>query len=407
MKIVYLMRFWPVYGGGETVTRTLANEMNRRGHNVYVIYLWDRTNNTGVFVDPQIQEIKISGITKIGDGSLKYSEYGLLQKNLKKIFREIEPDIVIDQWLPTKQVSKALTGLRSKLIKCHHGSVKHNPVINSLKQKIFYSVFKKSGKWIRVYPEFKKDYVYSDVWVLLSEASKKEAEILIPWADEKRLMVITNPLPYNINSYEVQIKEKKKEIIYVGRIIKLKRLEYILRAWSLIENDVMGWKFRIVGDGDLLNHEKQIAEELELKNVIFEGFKDAKPFFRDAAILVMASAQEGFGMVLAEAQQYGCVPVVVDSFPTVHDIIEHGKNGILVRDGDVKEYARALSNLIHNEERRECIARTAMEDSKKFSVRIICDQWEALFETLEIRRGGEWPMKANYYLNMKKGWLKR
>ena len=31
MNIAFLLRLWPVYGGGETVTISLANEMVKRG----------------------------------------------------------------------------------------------------------------------------------------------------------------------------------------------------------------------------------------------------------------------------------------------------------------------------------------------------------------------------------------
>ena len=42
MNIAYVMRYWPIYGGGETITVTLANELVKRGHNVYVIYTFDK-----------------------------------------------------------------------------------------------------------------------------------------------------------------------------------------------------------------------------------------------------------------------------------------------------------------------------------------------------------------------------
>ena len=41
MKIIFLHRVWPAYGGGETVTVCLANEMIKRGFKVHVAYLKD------------------------------------------------------------------------------------------------------------------------------------------------------------------------------------------------------------------------------------------------------------------------------------------------------------------------------------------------------------------------------
>lgn len=45
MNIVFLLRLWPIYGGGETVTICLANEMAKRGHAVTVFYFKDSETN--------------------------------------------------------------------------------------------------------------------------------------------------------------------------------------------------------------------------------------------------------------------------------------------------------------------------------------------------------------------------
>ena len=390
MKIIYLMRFWPVFGGGETVTRTLANEMSRRGHEVHIIYLWDRTNNVKVFVDAQIQEHRINNISAVRDGALKHSEYGRIRKGLSQLFKQIRPDVVVDQWIPVRIVSGALRGNREcLLIKCHHGAVRHNPVVRTLKQKLFYGIFKEKGGWIRVYPEFKRDYVNADAWVLLSEGSKKEAETLLPWADFSRMKVITNPLPYSVSKERIDLADKKKNVVFVGRVIRLKRVDYILKAWKIVEGRFPDWMLKIVGDGDHLETEKSLAAELKLQNVSFEGFQDPEQYLVDASILVMASAQEGFGMAIAEAQQCGCVPVVFNSFPTVTDIIENKVNGILVQDEDIGAFAKAIEDIISNTDERMRLAQNAMKDSERFSVREICDQWEKLFHSLSIHRGGD------------------
>ena len=58
MKVVYLMRFWPVYGGGETVTRILVNELSSRSNDVTIIYLWDRNNQTTPYLNENIKTVK-------------------------------------------------------------------------------------------------------------------------------------------------------------------------------------------------------------------------------------------------------------------------------------------------------------------------------------------------------------
>ena len=68
MKIVYLMRFWPVYGGGETVTRILVNELSSRSNDVMIIYLWDRNNQTTPILYENIKTVKLIGLTKLIGG---------------------------------------------------------------------------------------------------------------------------------------------------------------------------------------------------------------------------------------------------------------------------------------------------------------------------------------------------
>lgn len=383
MKLVYLMRYWPVYGGGETVTRALVNELAARGNDVYVIYLWSRTGDMNTYTNPRVQEIHIQGLDEVHDGRILKSQYSRLRKLLNKTLREIKCDIIINQWLPTKLVRKAMNGCNAKMIKCHHGPIKFLPVITTVKQKIFYKIFGDKAGYIRVYPEFSKDYKYSDYWVLLSEGTKEDAIKLLPYSDINRLKVITNPLPYFIDDREIDFDNKKKEIIFVGRIVKFKRLYYLLDVWEKLQKRLPEWHLTIVGDGELLQQEIEHAKRMGLKEISFEGFQDSKPYLLQSQILAMTSSQEGFGMVLVEAQQCGCVPIAVDSFPTVHDIIQNNRNGILVEDHNIDAYADALYELATNHEKWMQLAIAGIEDSKKFNVEHICDQWEELFREIK------------------------
>lgn len=386
MKILYLLRYWPVFGGGETVTRTLANEMSRRGYDVGVVYLWDRTNDNEIYLNKNIRNIKVDNIINVKDGTIPKGEYKKLTAGLKKIFLSNSPDIIINQWIPSELVWKATKGMDVKVIKCHHSTIKYIPHITTLKQKIFYSLFGDKAGWLRVYPELRRDYMYSDKWIFLSESSKAEAKYLIKTAKESKLGVITNPLPYNVDENLIDVSKKRKEVVFVGRIVQLKRLGYLLEAWKLIEDKIPDWTFKIIGDGDYVEQEKIKAAELKVKNVQFLGYQDPKQYLINSSFLLMASNQEGFGMVLIEAQHCGCVPIVVDSYSTVHDIVNDGVNGILVENNNVQRYAEVLLNAIADDSARQKMALKAIEDSGKYSVVEICNQWEALFKAINTKR---------------------
>jgi len=96
----------------------------------------------------------------------------------------------------------------------------------------------------------------------------------------------------------------------------------------------------------------------------------------------MTSAFEGWGMTLVESQQNGCVPVVMDSFAALHEIIENGVNGVIVPNNDITGFADALERLMLDGEYRRRLAVGGLESCKRFSIDNVIAQWEALFAEL-------------------------
>ena len=104
-----------------------------------MIYLWDRTNGIEELVDRRVKTIRIDGMTNIRDGAIKGTELRFLEKRLRQTLMLIIPDIVINQWMPSSTVDRAMRCLDSALIKCHHGVIKHTPQIKRLRQKGLYT----------------------------------------------------------------------------------------------------------------------------------------------------------------------------------------------------------------------------------------------------------------------------
>lgn len=80
-----------------------------------------------------------------------------------------------------------------------------------------------------------------------------------------------------------------------------------------------------MGDGDDKDLYLELSRRLGLKNISFEGRRNPLDYYRKSAVFLMTSLFEGFGVTLTEAQQMGVVPMAMDSFDAVHDIIVHGK----------------------------------------------------------------------------------
>lgn len=96
----------------------------------------------------------------------------------------------------------------------------------------------------------------------------------------------------------------------------------------------------------------------------------------------MTSNYEGFGMVLTEAMAFGCVPLAFDSFPSLRDIVDEGRDGFIIPPFDIDTYAEQCAFLMENENIRSVMAAAAGKKSGKFQIEGIVDRWEALFSEL-------------------------
>ena len=113
---------------------------------------------------------------------------------------------------------------------------------------IFSDFFSKSIKIAREERELYLDMVrVSDKTVLLSEASLIRLAGMLPSSEHGKLYSIPNPIKLK----PLCSLPKKKQLLYVGRLeLGLKRVDRLIKIWSVLEPEFPDWEFVIVGDGD-------------------------------------------------------------------------------------------------------------------------------------------------------------
>ena len=167
----------------------------------------------------------------------------------------------------------------------------------------------------------------------VAEAIKNE----LRQAYYKKVVMIPNPLPFQVLS-DNKLADKKKIILYVGRIHPEKGLGILINAFKKLKE---GWILKIVGPSDFsaggggrtyLEHLVKLSKNSDILFMapIFD-MAQLNQLYAEAAIFVypsVAEKGETFGLAPLEAMAWGCVPIVSD-LVCFKDFIKDGYNGLI------------------------------------------------------------------------------
>ncbi|WP_273389151.1 glycosyltransferase [Barnesiella viscericola] len=210
---------------------------------------------------------------------------------------------------------------------------------------------------------------------LLSESFKDPLE---QWCKLPGNYFVTIPNPNTYENIE-SIPQKEHIVLFVGRLDnRQKKVNWLIDIWLKVIKGCSQWKLIIVGDGP--DRDRLMDRSRGVINIEFVGRQDPRPYYEKASIFCLTSLFEGWGMVLTEAMQFGCVPIAFDSFSAVHDIIKPGKTGVLVKAFNKREYAKKLKYLMDNELYRIDFSRNAFEYVKRYDISNILPKWIELIE---------------------------
>ena len=94
-------------------------------------------------------------------------------------------------------------------------------------------------------------------------------------------------------------------------------------------------------------------------------------------------------MVMIEAMACGLPVVSFDFKCGPKDIIRHGVNGLLVKNGDIQGLADAMMTLMGDETMRKRMSEEAKKVTDTYSEEKVMGKWVSLFEGLMPRSGYE------------------
>lgn len=121
---------------------------------------------------------------------------------------------------------------------------------------------------------------------------------------------------------------------YVGRLEKQKGVERIIQAFNQMPEALLAriGKIHLVGNGSEVSYFKGLSKAKNL-DFVFHGFLSTDEVFKiykeSHFFLMPTKASEGFPKVIAEAMNFGCIPMV-SSISSISQYVQNGKNGFLI-----------------------------------------------------------------------------
>ena len=302
---------------------------------------------------------------KIIDESFSWLKKIIFLKKLKNKIKDKEVIVDFDMTLASyiKYIPKKMITF------CHFSPKNYNRGIKRRQVKL--------GKRLNLY----------DKIIVISDDMKKEMIEIFPFLKNKVKRIYNSFNIDRIKKLSLQnINDKKileKYILAIGRLEETQKdFTSLIKAYSLIEKNIKE-KLYIIGEGRHKDNLIKLCEELNIKDrVIFLGFKENPyPWLRETSLFIHSSKFEGLPTVMIEALILEKLIIATNCPTGPKEILDNGKNGILVEVGDIKELAISIEKLLKSN-KKEYYIKNLKEKIKEFDSKIVIKQLEEIISKI-------------------------
>ena len=171
-------------------------------------------------------------------------------------------------------------------------------------------------------------------------------------------------------TYEIDELIRKKQsnskikLLWTGRFIHWKRIFDVLELAKKLKELRIDYQLDILGGGILQEEVETFIKDNDLVNYVSivgnVPFEKVREYMENANIYIMTSNQEeGWGVVVNEAMNSGCVVIGSDLAGSVPYLIENGKNGLIYNCGDLQDLLNKVIDLILDPIKMETLGKNA------------------------------------------------
>ena len=184
----------------------------------------------------------------------------------------------------------------------------------------------------------------------------------------------------------MKVQDGRLHIVWAGRFIPLKHPEYVVRLAGTLRDKGCPFFVHMLGDGELEPQSRQDVERAGLaESFRFYGYTEperVRDVMEQCHIHLFTSNHlEGWGAVVNEGMNSGCVEVVNEQVGAAPYLIRHGVNGLVYPKDRYGKMEALVLDLFENWETRRRMGRAAYET--------IRDVWNAEYAAKELLRFAE------------------
>lgn len=206
----------------------------------------------------------------------------------------------------------------------------------------------KPGKWIEKLLQF--FFSGKEPKIVLSSV---ENELIVSKYHAKNVF----ELPNCVDLKEAELFDRQfpvkppVRILYMGRIVKSKGIDYIIQALDILRKKAIPYKFIMAGSGPDETEYCKLLSEIPEDCFEFKGLVSGKVktgLLKQCDIFLLPSLYEGLPISLLEAMSFGLVPVVTD-VGSINTVVKNGETGIIVEMRSSVQIADAVESLVRND----------------------------------------------------------
>jgi len=194
----------------------------------------------------------------------------------------------------------------------------------------------------------------------------------------------------NTDLFKPGTKSDGLKLVWAGRFVPPKGLEYLVRAAKLVVDKYPDCRFVLIGDGPLKSRivemisVEKIAGQFDLRGHVTNDVVASE--LASAAIFVFPSLKEGMPYAVLEAAASG-LAIIASDIPSIRAVFANGENALLVKAEDPMLLAEAIMQVLRSEELRIRLqkhARKLVED--RYKVEIVVNKTLDLYEGILQKR---------------------